>query len=195
MAVSKGAATREVILDEATRLISRVGLGGLTIGMLASQAHLSKSGLFAHFRSKEALQLQVLDYAAARFREQVVRPALTQPRGEPRLRDLFGRWLSWEAALPGGCVFVAAAAEIHDHTEPVRDRLIQIQHDWLEAIRRMFLGGVAEGHFRADADPDQFAQDFYGALLAYHFLVRLRGGPAVPDRAERALETLLAAAR
>src|SRR5712691_7251134 len=118
----KGANTRHAILTHATGLASQVGLTGLTIGALADHLRLSKSGLFAHFRSKEALQIQVLEHAAASFVEAVVRPALPLPRGEPRMRALFERWLEWDqsGALPGGCVFVAAATELDDRPGPVR---------------------------------------------------------------------------
>src|SRR5213083_2920210 len=89
MVTTKGADTRQAVLEHAVSLASRVGLGGLTIGTLAEDLQLSKSGLFGHFRSKEALQIQVLNHAAERFVEAVVRPALAQPRGEPRVRSLF----------------------------------------------------------------------------------------------------------
>src|SRR2546422_9839250 len=120
----KGANTRNAILTHATGLASQVGLTGLTIGALADHLRLSKSGLFAHFRSKEALQIQVLEHAAASFVEAVVRPALQQPRGEPRMRALFERWLEWEQAeaLPGGGVFVAAAREVDGRPGTSRGR-------------------------------------------------------------------------
>src|SRR4029453_4572048 len=106
--MSKGTETRQAVLEEAARVASRGGLGGLTIGSLATTTQLSKSGLFAHFQSKEALQLQLLDHTRERFIDLVVRPALAAPRGEPRVRELFRRWLAWDAdALPGGCLFLA----------------------------------------------------------------------------------------
>ena len=108
----KGEATRLAILDEAQRLASRVGLGGLTIGSLAASTQLSKSGLFAHFQSKEALQEQLLAHTTAQFVDLVVRPALAAPRGEPRVRELFDRWLSWCSAGPGGCCSSSAAMEL-----------------------------------------------------------------------------------
>jgi AcrR family transcriptional regulator len=193
--VGKGEATRQVILDEATRLASRVGLSGLTIGSLATQTQLSKSGLFAHFRSKESLQLQVLDNAAARFLDQVVHPVLQAPRGEPRVHELFNRWLMWANALPGGCLFVAAGTEFDDQPGPVRDQLVRRQQDWLEMIGHMFRTGITDGHFRSDADPAQFAQELYGVLLAYHHANRLLHDPEAEPRARRAFEALLAAVR
>jgi AcrR family transcriptional regulator len=193
--MSKGELTRQAIVDEATRVASRVGLGGLTIGSLAADAGLSKSGLFAHFNSKESLQLQVLEHARSRFVDQVVRPALKAPRGEPRVRALFEHWLGWCGDLPGGCVFVAAASELDDRPGPVRDQLAANQRDWLETVATVLRGGIAEGQFRADADPEQFAQDLYGVMLAYHHANRLLRDPKAEQRARRALERLLDAAR
>ncbi|HXI20661.1 MAG TPA: hypothetical protein VNH46_06230, partial [Gemmatimonadales bacterium] len=121
--MSKGLETRDTILHHATQLASKVGLCGLTIGTLAEDLALSKSGLFAHIGSKEQLQILVLERAAHDFIEAVVRPALREPRGEPRIRALFERWLAWDrdGLLPGGCVFVAAASELDDRPGPVRD--------------------------------------------------------------------------
>jgi AcrR family transcriptional regulator len=192
--VSKGDETRTAVLDCAVEVVRRVGLSGLTIGSLAEQAELSKSGLFGHFRSKEALQLQVLEHARARFEEAVARPTLRMPRGEPRLRELFERWLRW-GALPGGCPFVAAATEFDDRPGAVRDRLVRDERDLFDMIATVFRSGIAEGHLRDDADPDQFAQDFYGVVLARHHTLRLLGDEQADTRARRAFEALLAAAR
>lgn len=192
--VSKGDLTRGVILDEAGRLASLVGLGGLTIGSLAERTQLSKSGLFAHFGSKESLQLQVLEHAEDRFVIEVIRPALAAPRGKPRVRELFERWIVWDAGAPGGCLFIAASAELDDQPGPVRDRLVREQRDWLDTIATMFRGGVAEGHFRADADPDQLAFDLQAIMLGYHHVQRLLTDPQADPRARRSFENLLAAA-
>ena len=194
--MGKGTETRQAVLDEAARVASRVGLSGLTIGSLAASTQLSKSGLFAHFQSKESLQLQLLEHTRARFVEQVVRPALAAPRGEPRVRELFRRWLAWDAdALPGGCLFIVASAEFDAQPGPVHDRLAQDQRDWLDTIAQVFRTGIAEGHFRPDADPEQFAFDLQGTILAYHHASRLLGDPDAAARATRAFEALLAAAQ
>jgi AcrR family transcriptional regulator len=192
----KGDSTRQAILDRATGLATKVGLGGLTIGGLAEELDLSKSGLFAHFQSKEALQIQVLEHGAAVFVANVVRPALAAPRGTPRLRALFERWLAWgrSSPMPGGCLFVAAATELDDRPGPVRDRLVALQRDWLNVITISFQKGIAAGELRADADAGQFAHDLYGVMLAYHHAARLLRDPAAERRARRAFETLLAAA-
>ena len=197
MTATKGATTRQTVLERATQLASRVGLGGLTIGTLADELELSKSGLFGHFRSKEALQIQVLDHAAARFVESVVRPALREPRGEPRMRALFERWLDWgrSSPMPGGCLFVAAATELDDRPGLVRDHLQQLQRDWLGVIATSFRKGIEEDHFLADADPEQFAHDLYGVMLSYHHAHRLMREPKAEARARRAFEALLSAAR
>jgi AcrR family transcriptional regulator len=195
--MSKGADTRHAILAHAAGLASQVGLTGLTIGALAEDLNLSKSGLFAHFRSKEALQVQVLEHAAAQFTDEVVRPALKKPRGAPRMKALFDRWLAWEQteALPGGCVFVAASSELDDRPGPVRARLVDLQRQWLDLIARSFRLGVGARQFRTDADPEQFAQDLYGIMLAYHHHARLMADPLAERRARRAFRRLLEEAR
>jgi AcrR family transcriptional regulator len=195
--MNKGLATRDAIVHRATKLASRLGLGGVTIGALADELAISKSGLFAHFGSKENLQVQVLERAASEFVEAVVLPALREPRGEPRLRALFERWLAWDrdGALPGGCVFVAAASELDDRPGPVRDRLVSLQREWLGVLATSFRKGIEAGRFRADASPEQFAQDLHGVMLAFHHAARLMADPQAESRARHAFDTLIAAAQ
>ncbi|MEU1396041.1 TetR/AcrR family transcriptional regulator [Micromonospora zamorensis] len=192
--MGKGEDTRLAVLDQAIEVARRVGLRGLTIGSLAEQTHLSKSGLFGHFKSKEILQIEVLGRARTQFEDAVALPALRTSRGEPRVRELFSRWLAWESR-PGGCPFVAAATEFDDQEGAVRTRLVRDERDMRDMVTTVFRTGVAEGHFRRDADPDQFAQDFNGVLLAYHHAIRLLGDETAETRANRAFESLLAAAR
>jgi len=195
--MTRGAETREAILDRAVRLASEVGLEGLTIGQLASALDLSKSGLFAHFGSKDQLQVQVLDRAAARFAEVVVRPALAAPRGEARLRALFERWLRWprEVPQPGGCIFVQAAAELDDRPGAARDRLVALERDWLATIARVVRGAQAEGQLRANLDPEQVAFELHAVMLACHHAARLLRDRHAVERSRRALDRLLDAAR
>jgi AcrR family transcriptional regulator len=194
--VGKGELTRQTVLERATALASQVGLEGLTIGTLAAALDLSKSGLFAHFGSKEALQVQVIEFAGERFVEQVVRPALGARRGLPRVRALFERWLEWDrSSMPGGCIFMAASTELDDRPGPARDALVRSQRDWFEIIATCVRGAVSEGDFRADADAEQFAQDLYGVMLGAHLTSRLLGDPAAETRARRAFEALLGAAK
>lgn len=195
--LTKGEETRAAILDQALASASRLGLEGLTIGNLAEAVGMSKSGLFAHFRSKEDLQLQVLETAVRRFVEMVVAPALKAPRGEPRVRALFDRWMDWENAdfQPGGCIFVATANELDDRPGPLRDRLVGYQRDWLQAIATAARISVEEGHFGAEVDVQQFAYDLYAIILAYHHFSRLMGDPAAEARARRSFESLLSTVR
>jgi AcrR family transcriptional regulator len=188
--VSKGEATRETILDAASELARTVGFAGMTIGTLATDTGLSKSGLYAHFKSKESLQLQVLEHAKARFLREVVVPALAAPRGEPRVRAMFENKLRWNAQ-PGGCIFVAAASELDDQPGPVRDRVVRDQLDWLDTIAEVFRTGISEGHFQAGADPAQLAFELDGVMLSYHTCRRLLDDRTAGDRARQAFESLL----
>ena len=193
----KGEKTRELILDTSVRLASELGLEGLTIGRLAEELQLSKSGLFAHFGSKDDLQVQTLERAAERFAEVVVAPALAQPSGEPRLRALFERWLEWPRRVkqPGGCVFVAASAELDDRPGPARDRLVALQKAWLATIARVVTSGKRDGKFRADLDAAQVAFEMYGIGLVCHLTARLLRDPRAVERARAAFERIAADAR
>lgn len=193
--MGKGEQTKQAILDHALKVATQVGFDGLTIGRLAEDLKLSKSGLFAHFESKEELQLEVLRTAADRFIAHVVRPALAAPRGEPRLRALFDRWLQWEKLLPGGCPMVAASVELDDRPCRARDFLVQSQRDWFETITNAARAAVREGHFRADLDCGQFAYELDGIMLAYHRASRLLNDANARARAQAAFESLLRAAR
>jgi AcrR family transcriptional regulator len=195
--VGKGEETRRAILDRAVVLASRAGLEGLTIGGLAQELSLSKSGLFAHFRSKEVLQVETLRHAAEVFVDRVVRPALKSPRGERRLRALFDGWLSWaqEDLARGGCLFVAASTELDDRAGPARDELVRQQEDWMELIANVVRTAVKERQFRVDLDAEQFAYDLYGVMLVYHHARRLLRDAKAEVRARRAFEALVDAAR
>ena len=195
--MSKGDETRRTILADALAQASALGLTGLTIGSLAKRTGLSKSGLFAHFASKEALQIAVLDDARDRFVTTVVSPALKEPRGEPRVRALFERWMRWEKAefQPGGCVFLASATELDDQPGPVRDRLVEIQRDWGDALETAARIAKEERHFRADLDVRQWAFDLWGLMLAYHWHARLLRAEDAAERVRRSFERLLEASR
>jgi AcrR family transcriptional regulator len=195
--VGKGETTREAILRHAVGLASRVGLSGLSIGRLAQELELSKSGLFSHFHSKEALELQVLEYGAARFVESVVKPALAAPRGVQRIEVLFDRWLAWSRSDPmsGGCFFVAMVTDLDDRPGPTRDLLVRLQRSWMDLLADLVRVAVREGRFRPDTDAEQFAQDMYGVMLAYHHASRLLDDPSAEERARRALGALVDARR
>ena len=192
----KGARTREAILQLAVAHACRVGLAGLTIGDLATAAGMSKSGMYAHFGSKEAMQIAVLDTAAQEFANGVVVPALAAARGEPRVRALVENWLECgRTREPGGCVIVKASTELDEQPGPVRDHLRGLHESLDAAIARIVEGGAREGHFRADVDGRQFAFDLYAVMLGFHHAYRLLDDPRAEARARAAVEMLIAAAR
>lgn len=194
MFVAKGEETRQAILTRAFELAKTIGLSGLSIGRLAEETGLSKSGLFAHFGSKEALEVAVVEEAARQFVEFVMAPALRQPRGEPRVRALFERWILW-GQQPGGCFFVGAVAELDDRSGPPRDALVQTCKDWIDALATAARITVSEGHFRSDLDPEQFAFEVYSIMLGFHTYQKFLREPVSLDRARESLERLLADAR
>jgi AcrR family transcriptional regulator len=193
----KGAETRERILDQAVRLASRDGLEGLTIGTLSTELGLSKSGLFAHFGSKDELQLQVLQATVQRFEETVIHPALAAPRGEPRIRAVLERWLDWEndPSMPGGCLLIAAAVELDDRPGPQRDFLQEAHRRRFAFIAKAARMAVEVGHFRPDLDTEQFSFDVTAIALGYHHLHRMLRDPRADERARAAFERLLASAK
>lgn len=191
----KGEQTRTLILNEAVSLASQVGLEGLSIGSLAARLRLSKSGLFAHFGSKEDLQLQTLKQAQSRFEESVFRPALKIPRGLPRLRVLFANWLEWisqGAQSPGGCLILAASVEYDDRPGAVRDLLLAGQRELRGAIAKAIRLAIDEGHLKPETDPWQLTFELFGIILAAHHDKRLLGDPRALERAGSAFDRLLA---
>jgi AcrR family transcriptional regulator len=193
--MTKGKDTKKRILGQALDLASTVGIEGLSIGTLAKAADMSKSGLFAHFNSKEDLQLEVIKTASAHFVETVISPAFRQPRGEPRVRALFERWLAWETLRTGGCPFMAASFELDDRPGPVRDALVATQKDWVDTLCSAITIAVAEGDFRPDLDVAQLAFEVYGVFMAFHLHHRLLRDPKAHSRAMDALEHLLSRAK
>lgn len=191
--MGKGEQTRETILLHALGLATQVGFEGLTIGRLADDLKLSKSGLFAHFGSKENLQVKVLEVASRRFVDEVVRPALAAPRGVRRVRALFERWLAWETSpsLPGGCPFNAAATELDDRPGPARDYVVKSQRDWLETLANTARTAVQEADFARKLDCEQFAYELQSIMLGYAHAARLMKDPQARARTERAFEALL----
>jgi AcrR family transcriptional regulator len=192
--VTKGEATRERIVDLAFKLSSRDGLAGLSLGKLANELGVSKSGLFAHFRSKDELELEVLKAAQDRFIEAVLKPAFKAPRGLPRLRKLLSLWLGWlsDPARPGGCLFLAASIELDDEAEgPQRDFVVSVQQNLLSTLSKAARLAVSEGHLAEDTDCDQLAFEMLGVAHAYHHLKRLLRDPRAEARSRAAFEHLL----
>jgi len=154
---------------------------------------MSKSGLFAHFGSREDLQLAVLEHAAQRYGETVLMPALKIERGLPRLRAMFERWLDWTIAsnLPGGCIMIAAAAEYDDRPGPIRDAVIANQHRGNAVTRKAVRLAIEEGHLKPDTDPEQITFELLGIVLAAHNHRRLLGDREARKRALTAFDQLV----
>lgn len=195
--MSKGEQTRREIVDRALALAGEVGLERLSLGSLAAEVQLSKSGLFAHFKSKEALQLDVLRLAIERFVGEVVQPALARPRGEPRVQMLFERFLAWVGGdeRQGSCIFMALTHEYDDRPGPVRDLLVASQRDWQATLARAASIAIEAGHFRAYLDVEQFAYEFVGIGMAFQQAHRLLADARAESRAQAAFAALLARSR
>ena len=189
--MTKGEDTKIAILDAGLDMASQLGLENVTIGALASVMNMSKSGLFAHFQSKENLQIDILDHAGSLFSENVVVPALKTAGGIPRIKALVDNWIRWESRLTGGCIFVSAASEFTDRPGNVRDSLLSQQEAWLDCLRRMAQSAIKVGDFRKDIDSDQFAFDLYSLLLGFHLYHKLLNSADTKIRQEDALERLL----
>ncbi len=191
--MTKGHETRSAILNHAIDLCSEVGLQGLTIGELAQKAGMSKSGLFAHFQSKENLQCEVLDAAANQFTKSILTPAFREPRGLNRIEAMFNNWVQWgEVKLPGGCPFIAAASEFDDRPGQVRDRLVEHISNMLAMVARAARFSVDEGHFRPDLDTEQYAFEYWGIILGHHNYFRLLNREDADHRTRKAFEGLIA---
>lgn len=171
-----------------------VGVSGLSIGRLAESTGLSKSGLFAHFGSKEALEVAVVEEAARQFVQAVMVPALRHPRGEPRVRALFERWLEW-GQRPGGCFFVGASADLDDRPGPPRDALVHACKDWIDELAKAARIAINECHFRSDLDPEQFAFEVYGIMQGGHLFFRFLREPTALARTRSAFESLVVSSR
>jgi len=191
----KGEQTQALIIGEALSLASLVGLEGLSIGALAERLNLSKSGLFAHFGSKEDLQLRTLRQAQALFHQRVFRPALEQGPGLPRMKALFYNWLRWLEGTehtPGGCLLLTASAEYDDRPGPVRDLLVAGQRELRGAIAKLVRRAIEEGHLLSDTDPWQLTFELMGTVLAAHHDHRLLRDPRAFERARVAFDRAIA---
>lgn len=188
-ATPKGAATRGHIVERALEMVRVGGFDGLSIGSVAQTAAMSKSGVFAHFGSREELQLAVLDAAAERFTREVFVPALRVPRGLARLRAIVEHWLEWLRLSEGGCPMVGAAVEFDDRPGPVRERVVFYEERLRAELVRAVRMAVDSGELRADTDAEQVAFELFALALASHHDFRLLGD--VSPRGLRALERLI----
>lgn len=188
----KGEMTRAAIVETALALAAAKGLEGLTIGALADRMQMSKSGVFAHFGSREDLQIAVLKEYERRFVDDVLKPSLTEPRGLPRLRAIFVRWLertAIEAAC--GCIYISSATEYDDRPGAVRDELVAMVRSWQRELTRAIEQAIAAGDLRGDVDPSELVFEMYGVVLVLHHDARLMRNPDALARARRAFDRLI----
>ncbi len=191
-AQAKGQQTKAAILDAALGLAAQVGLEGLSIGALAEVTGMSKSGVFAHFGSREELQISVIREYHLRFEQEVFMPALQAPRGLPRLRALFANWMQRTSVeLEAGCIYISGAVEFDDRPGPVRDALVESVQAWLAAMRRVIEQARDEGHLRSDIDIAQAAFEIHGLILALHYEARFLRSPGSLARAQSGFDNLL----
>jgi len=188
----KGELTRAAILDVALALASRDGLEGLTIGLLADKMNMSKSGVFAHFGSREDLQIEVLKLYHHHFEQEVFYPSMKEARGLPRLESMFSRWVKRVTMeIASGCIYISGAVEYDDRPGAIREELVGMVKAWQDALYRCIAQAIECGHLRADTDPQQMVYEMYGLVLALHHDARFIKRPGSVGRAQLGFERLL----
>ena len=191
-ALLKGQQTKAAIIDAALGLASQIGLEGLSIGALAEITGMSKSGVFAHFGSREELQISVIREYHDRFEREVFYPAMQAPRGIPRLQAMFNNWMVQTSnEIDSGCIYISGAVEFDDRTGPVRDALASSVTSWQAAVRRALEQAQIEGHLTADVDPLQMAFEIHGLILALHYEARFLKVPGATERARQGFAAIL----
>jgi AcrR family transcriptional regulator len=192
-ALQKGEQTKQAIIDAALGLAAQIGLEGLSIGALAEVMRMSKSGVFAHFGSREELQISVIREYYARFSDEIFVPAMKEARGLPRVRALFDNWMKRVTVeLQSGCIFISGAVEFDDRPGPVRDALAGSVRIWLEAMYRAVVQAKEEGQLNPDADEEQMAFEIHGLILALHYEARFLKNPEAIHHANKGFENILA---
>jgi AcrR family transcriptional regulator len=192
-ALQKGQQTKLAIIDAALGLATQLGLEGLSIGALAEATNMSKSGVFAHFGSREELQISVIHQYFALFEQDVFYAAMQQPRGLPRVKALFVNWMKLVAEeIQAGCIFISGAVDFDDRPGPVRDALATSVETWLGAVNRAIVQARECGHLRSDTDEHQMAFEIHGLILALHYEARFLKKPGSIDRANTGFDNILA---
>ncbi len=185
--------TRERILQQGLDLLSETGLSGVTLGVLADQVGMSKSGLFAHFRSKEDVQIALLQQMTEVASATVVLPAMGHAAGLPRLTALVHLWLGWtkRAGLRGGCPIASALFELDDIEGPVRDKVLAMESHWRGLLGQMVQETIDLGQLSPTLDKEQFVWELCGIYLSHHASYRFIHDPSADTRAYTAFESLL----
>jgi AcrR family transcriptional regulator len=191
---SDGERSRAAILEEAARLATVEGLDGLSLSRLADAVGMSKSGLFAHFGSKEELQLATVEAASAIFEKLVIEPASETRAGVPRLRAYVERFLRHveDGVFPGGCFFVSAVSELDTHPGPVRDGAMAFSERWLELLAAEVAAAQADGNLEPGADPPQVAFELNAFMVLGNIQFVAGAGPPALERVRRAVDARLA---
>lgn len=188
----KGQQTKAVIIDAALGLASQIGLEGLSIGALAEVTGMSKSGVFAHFGSREELQISVIREYHDRFEAEVFYAAMQKPRGVPRLQAMFDNWMvQTSAEIDSGCIYISGAVEFDDRSGPVRDALVASVNSWQDALRRAVELAQKEGQLQKNVDPQQIAFEIHGLILALHYEARFLRREGAMQRAREGFARLL----
>lgn len=190
--MQKGQQTKATIIEAALGLATQIGLEGLSIGAIAEVTQMSKSGVFAHFGSREELQISVIREYFSRFEQEIFYPSLQADRGLPRVRALFSNWMKRVAVeIQSGCIFISGAAEFDDRPGPVRDALASSVQTWMQALHRAIEQAQECGQLRVDADPQQIAFEIHGLILALHYGARFLKNPGSLERANTAFANIL----
>jgi AcrR family transcriptional regulator len=188
----KGELTRAAILDVALDLASRDGLEGLTIGLLADKMNMSKSGVFAHFGSREDLQIEVVKLYHRHFEQEVFYPSVKEPRGLPRLQAMFAGWVKRVSEeIASGCIYISGAVEYDDRPGAIREELAGMVRTWQGALRRCAVQAIEMAHLRPETDPDQIVYEMYGLILALHHDARFLKMPGSVNRAQLGFDRLI----
>jgi len=188
----KGELTRAAILDVALEMASRDGLEGLTIGLLADRMNMSKSGVFAHFGSREDLQMEVLKLYHRRFEQEVFFPSVQEARGLPRLKSMFALWVKRVSVeIASGCIYISGAVEYDDRPGPIREELVSMVAAWQGALLRCVDQSIATGDLKPDTDAGQLVYEMYGLILALHHDARFLRMPGSVARAEAGFDRLI----
>jgi AcrR family transcriptional regulator len=191
-ALQKGQQTKAAIVDAALGLATQIGLEGLSIGALAEVTRMSKSGVFAHFGSREELQISVIREYHQRFEQEVFFPAMNEPRGLPRLRAMFANWMQRTSVeIDSGCLYISGAVEFDDREGPVRDALASSVQTWHAALKRAIAGARELGQLRADVDEEQMLFEIHGLILALHYEARFLKNPGSIARVNAAFDSIL----
>ncbi|KAF4000021.1 TetR/AcrR family transcriptional regulator [Glaciimonas immobilis] len=188
----KGELTRVAILDVALDLASRDGLEGLTIGLLAEKMSMSKSGVFAHFGSREDLQIEVVKLYHRHFEQEVFYPSIKEARGLPRLRGMFSRWIKQVTIeISSGCIYISGAVEYDDRPGQIRDEIVSMVDTWQKALRRCVVQAIEADHLRTDTDADQLVYEMYGLILGLHHDARFLKKAGSEERAQAGFDRLI----